>query len=342
MSRRGRPATLGWASTATTTPGAASRTRWPAWRPAPPTSRARSTATASAAETRTSSRSSRTSSSSSATDCLDDDRLARLTEAAHFARRAAQLHPRPRPALRGAQRLRAQGRHARRRRRRRPGDVRARRPGSGRQRARAADLRAVGQGHGAGARRGGRARRSTTPTAQRVVDRVKELEHHGYHFEAADGSFELLLRKETGDYEPLFRLESWRVIVEKRADGKVETEATIKIWVDGERYVRTAEGNGPVNALDKALRAAHLARSTRTSTTSSWSTSRSASSTRRRAPARSPGCSSTRPTGTTCGARSACPRTSSRPPGRRSSTRWSAGCSRRRPRPPGSARPAQA
>jgi 2-isopropylmalate synthase len=92
--------------------------------------------------------------------------------------------------------------------------------------------------------------------AQRVIDRVKELEHRGYHYEAADGSFELLLRKETGEYEPLFRLESWRAIVEKRADGKVETEATIKIWVDGERYVRTAEGNGPVNALDRALRSA--------------------------------------------------------------------------------------
>ena len=92
--------------------------------------------------------------------------------------------------------------------------------------------------------------------AQRVLDRVKELEHRGYHFEAADGSFELLLRKEAGDYEPLFRLESWRAIVEKRADGRVETEATIKIWVDGERHVRTAEGNGPVNALDRALRAA--------------------------------------------------------------------------------------
>ena len=92
--------------------------------------------------------------------------------------------------------------------------------------------------------------------AHRMVERVKDLEHEGYHFEAADGSFDLLLRKETGDYEPLFRLESWRAIVEKRADGKVETEATIKIWVDGERYVRTAEGNGPVNALDKALRAA--------------------------------------------------------------------------------------
>ena len=92
--------------------------------------------------------------------------------------------------------------------------------------------------------------------ATRVVQRVKDLEHRGYHYEAADGSFELLLRKETGDYEPLFRLESWRAIVEKRADGRVETEATIKIWVQGERYVRTAEGNGPVNALDRALREA--------------------------------------------------------------------------------------
>ena len=89
-----------------------------------------------------------------------------------------------------------------------------------------------------------------------MVERVKELEHRGYHYEAADGSFELLLRKETGEYEPLFRLESWRAIVEKRADGRVETEATIKIWVGGERYVRTAEGNGPVNALDRALREA--------------------------------------------------------------------------------------
>jgi 2-isopropylmalate synthase len=94
--------------------------------------------------------------------------------------------------------------------------------------------------------------------AARTVERVKELEHQGFQFEAADGSFELLMRKESGDYEPLFRLESWRVLVEKSEDGKVETEATIKIWAppgpDGERYVRTAEGNGPVNALDRALR----------------------------------------------------------------------------------------
>ncbi len=98
--------------------------------------------------------------------------------------------------------------------------------------------------------------------AARTAERVKELEHDGFQFEAADGSFELLVRKEAGQYVPLFRLESWRVIVEKRANGSVETEATIKIWVaTGEagierRYVHTAEGNGPVNALDNALRAA--------------------------------------------------------------------------------------
>jgi 2-isopropylmalate synthase len=91
-------------------------------------------------------------------------------------------------------------------------------------------------------------------TAARVVEHVKEREHRGYQYEAADGSFELLLRKETGDFKPLFRLEHWRVIVEMGHYGHVETEATIKLWVDGERYVRTAEGNGPVNALDKALR----------------------------------------------------------------------------------------
>jgi 2-isopropylmalate synthase len=90
--------------------------------------------------------------------------------------------------------------------------------------------------------------------AQRVLGRVKDLEHEGFQFEAADGSLELLMRKEAGEYEPLFRLESWRVLVEKRADGKVATEATIKVWLGGERFVRTAEGNGPVNALDAALR----------------------------------------------------------------------------------------
>jgi 2-isopropylmalate synthase len=93
-------------------------------------------------------------------------------------------------------------------------------------------------------------------SAARVVERVKELEAKGYHFEAANASFDLLIRRETGHYKPLFKLEGWRTIVEQNADGEISTEATIKIWVDGERFLRTAEGNGPVNALDRALRAA--------------------------------------------------------------------------------------
>jgi 2-isopropylmalate synthase len=96
--------------------------------------------------------------------------------------------------------------------------------------------------------------------AARAVERLKEREHAGYHYEAAQASFELLLRREAGAYEPLFELQSFRVTTEKRQGGRVETEATIKVEVDGERYVEVAEGNGPVNALDKALRAAIGAR----------------------------------------------------------------------------------
>ena len=93
-------------------------------------------------------------------------------------------------------------------------------------------------------------------TSARIVERVKELEHRGYQFEAADGSFELLMRRESGQYEPLFRLESWRVTVEQQADGEVLSEATIAISMGDQRYERTATGNGPVNALDSALRSA--------------------------------------------------------------------------------------
>ena len=93
-------------------------------------------------------------------------------------------------------------------------------------------------------------------TATRLVEHIKEKEHEGYHYEAADASLELLLRRDAGAFEPLFDLESWRVIVEKAAGGGVQTEATVKVFVNGERHVSTAEGNGPVNALDRALRGA--------------------------------------------------------------------------------------
>jgi 2-isopropylmalate synthase len=92
--------------------------------------------------------------------------------------------------------------------------------------------------------------------AARAVDELKRREHDGYHYEAAPASFELLLRREAGTYKPLFKLESFRVVVEKHAGGEVTTEATIKVELDGKRHFQAAEGDGPVNALDKALRGA--------------------------------------------------------------------------------------
>ncbi len=89
-----------------------------------------------------------------------------------------------------------------------------------------------------------------------VLDSLKELEHRGYHFEVADGSLELLMRAATGWKQAFFRLESFRVITEQREDGVFVTEATIKVHVGDERVLATAEGNGPVNALDAALRKA--------------------------------------------------------------------------------------
>jgi 2-isopropylmalate synthase len=92
--------------------------------------------------------------------------------------------------------------------------------------------------------------------ADRVLKRLKDKERDGYQYEAADASFELLLRAEMGTMTQFFQLESFRVIVEKREDGTVVSEATVKVHLDGDRYIETAEGNGPVNALDRALRLA--------------------------------------------------------------------------------------
>jgi 2-isopropylmalate synthase len=90
-----------------------------------------------------------------------------------------------------------------------------------------------------------------------VADRVKELEATGYTFEAADASFELLLEEMVSGHRPsYFDVESWRVITETRPGGEALSEATVKLRAQGERHVVTGEGNGPVNALDQALRSA--------------------------------------------------------------------------------------
>src|SRR6202040_74093 len=102
------------------------------------------------------------------------------------------------------------------------------------------------------------------PQVNDVVDTLKHLEHEGYHFEVADGSLELLLRRATGWVSAFFTVESVRVITDhdQRSEGDgahaattddlagVMTEATVKVHVGPERIVATAEGNGPVNALD--------------------------------------------------------------------------------------------
>jgi len=93
----------------------------------------------------------------------------------------------------------------------------------------------------------------------RITDRVKSLEAAGYTFEAADASFELLLREEADGTRPAyFDVESWRVITESRPGVDAVSEATVKLVAGGQRQVATGEGNGPVNALDFALRKALL------------------------------------------------------------------------------------
>ena len=111
----------------------------------------------------------------------------------------------------------------------------------------------------------------------------------GYTFEAADASFELLLRDELAGGERgrvTSTVESWRVIVERRPGGEVVSEATVKLHAKGERIVATGEGNGPVNALDTRAAARPSDGSTRSWPGSSWPTTRSASSRARTAPAR--------------------------------------------------------
>ena len=86
-------------------------------------------------------------------------------------------------------------------------------------------------------------------------ERVKELESRGHTFEAADASFELLLLEEVEGTRPsYFDIESWRVITETKPGAEAVSEATIKLLAGGARIITTGEGNGPVNALDQALR----------------------------------------------------------------------------------------
>ncbi|MEO3944200.1 citramalate synthase [Gorillibacterium sp. CAU 1737] len=91
---------------------------------------------------------------------------------------------------------------------------------------------------------------------QEVMARIKDMEHQGYQFEGADASLELLLREASGETTEVFTIESFKLLVEKVAGHAIASEAIVKVRVEGETIYTAAEGNGPVNALDNALRKA--------------------------------------------------------------------------------------
>jgi 2-isopropylmalate synthase len=92
--------------------------------------------------------------------------------------------------------------------------------------------------------------------SQKIVKEIKRMEDEGYEFEAAEGSLELLIKKTTGQFREPFSLLSLRVINEKNSHDQSISQATIKISVGEEEEITAAEGNGPVNAIDNALRKA--------------------------------------------------------------------------------------
>ena len=89
-----------------------------------------------------------------------------------------------------------------------------------------------------------------------IVKRLKELEHEGYQFEGAESTFELVIRKQLGKYRPFFELEHFKIIGEQPTNGEYGSSAIIKVKVDGHSEITAAEGDGPVHALDSALRKA--------------------------------------------------------------------------------------
>ena len=98
----------------------------------------------------------------------------------------------------------------------------------------------------------------TAIDVRQVLETIKQLESEGYQFEAAEASFELLLRRLRADYRRPFELVDFLVIVERRHGSEILSEATVKIKVGDQIYHTAAEGNGPVNALDAAIRKALL------------------------------------------------------------------------------------
>ena len=190
---------------------------------------------------------------------VTDDRAQEARARLARARRAAQSRAQPPRALCRRERLRHQGRHSCLGDHEGSGDLRARRAGDGRQPAQGAGVRP-----GRPIQRAGRARahrhqgRQGRPAHRPPARDVKEREAIGYAYEAADASFELLARRMLGKVPNYFDVTQFDVNVEQRNNAKGErvtvTMAVVKVKVGDENMISAAEGNGPVNALDLALR----------------------------------------------------------------------------------------
>ncbi len=97
-----------------------------------------------------------------------------------------------------------------------------------------------------------------TPEVREILQQLKQLENAGYEYEAADASFHILVQKLLKSHKPFFKLLAYRVIMDKQGAGGEDVEATVRLEVAGKEVHHVATGDGPVNALDKALRAALL------------------------------------------------------------------------------------
>ena len=91
-------------------------------------------------------------------------------------------------------------------------------------------------------------------SAKKILELLQNKELEGYQFEAADASFEILVKRELKQYKPFFGLESFKVTTEKRNDGKTFAEASIRLTINGKQEFSASDGDGPVDALDRALR----------------------------------------------------------------------------------------
>ena len=190
-------------------------------------------------------------------EVVTDEQLATLTETVHFLDELCNVTPDPDQPYVGRNAFAHKaGMHVAGVARRRQ-HLRAPRPGHGRQRAR----RSSPPSSPARRRSRSQAERAglelDDAAAARAVERLKEREHRGYHYEAAPASFELLLRREAGGYEPLFKLESFRVDRPRSArTARSRPRRRSRSRSTASATCESAEGNGPVNALDKALREA--------------------------------------------------------------------------------------